>query len=59
MVGASAKSIRDGLIKALSDLTNLQQSGELLRAIVREEFLWRLQAKRYYLHYQQLLKENK
>ena len=59
MVGASAKSIRDGLIQALSDLTNLHQTGELLKVIVREEFLWQSQAKRYNLFYQQLLKNKK
>jgi glycosyltransferase involved in cell wall biosynthesis len=58
MVDISAKSIRDGLIKALSDLTCLQQSGEQLRAIVQEKFLWASQAKRYYAYYQKILGTN-
>lgn len=56
MVEVSAKSISDGLIQVLSGLTNLHQSGEFLRVIVREKFLWESQAKLYYHYYQQLLK---
>ncbi len=56
MVDASAQSIRDGLVKSLSDLVSLQQSGEQLKAIVQKQFLWEIQAKRYAQYYQQLLK---
>lgn len=59
MVDASAKSIGDGLMQALSDLTKLQKSGENLRVLVRESFLWESQAKRYFQYYQQLIKNNK
>ncbi len=59
MVSASVKSIRDGLIKSLSDLTSLQQSGEQLQNTVYEKFLWAQQAERYYQHYQELLKNIK
>ncbi len=59
MVAASVKSIRDGLIKSLSDLTSLQQSGEQLRDMVYEKFLWTHQASQYYQYYQELLKNTK
>lgn len=57
MVDAFAKSIGDGLIQALSDLTKLQKSGEYLKVLVRETFLWESQANRYYQYYQQIIKK--
>jgi glycosyltransferase involved in cell wall biosynthesis len=58
MVNASVKSIHEGLIKALSDLTYLQQSSKKLKAVVQDEFLWASQAKLYYAYYQKILGTN-
>lgn len=57
MVDDSVRSIKNGLIEALSDLPNLKKTGEYLKEMVCEDFLWESQAKRYYLYYKQILKE--
>lgn len=59
MVDTSAQSMSDGLIQALSDLIQLQKSGEHLRVLVKESFLWESQAKHYHQFYQQIIKNNK
>jgi nucleoside-diphosphate-sugar epimerase len=49
------EALAEGLLSALSDESALRDSARQLEALVRQRFLWRIQAERYKEIYAQLL----
>lgn len=55
MVEASAEALAGGLSALLADTPSLRAAADRLQALVREQYLWNMQAARYLALYEQIL----